>query len=790
MQNRIWLFSVLLLSIAGALTSSGIDYTWDGGDGPWETSTNWDPVGVPGPDDTATLGSSDTVTLTSDTSVAQLHLDGALLSPVGHLSTAFFEWTAGRILGGGGSVTVTSGGTLSITGAGLKQISGTLNNEGNGTWNDGPINYSGSAEINNSGMLTILNDQDFRANGSGSAAFNNSGTLKKGSGDAAGSTEIGTSSGTSAIPFAFNNTGTAEVNAGNLELHAYDTTAVHTGSFSVVSGSELPFFAGNGGHSFESVPSISEAGTAQATASIDNAGQVQFGRGTTTWNGTYSGDGTLLIDDGSSNPNVLIETDTTIAHVVHDRGTLQGTADVTITTLDWTGGTIAGAGKKIISDDLNLFGGTKTFNTSGGIIVKNRAKWTAGALTYSSNGLLVNEGTFRIQTDADFSPGSSGNPGVVFNNTDTGTIIKEMSTGETIIGKSSGTSAIPYAFNNDGTVQVLTGELELGAKNTSPSHNGMFEVASGATLRFQSAGSGEQRLEPDSSISNEGTVEIGSGEVNMQGGYTGTGRLLMSTSSSIFETDVETTVHQLDFNAGRTRGTNSLIVAGTLNFDTTSTKNVQNVIRNEGTAHWRSGTLLSIGSIDNAGTFNIALPTTQSMSVGFNNMMNAKLVKSGTGRADFNDPFTNAGQIQVNESFLQFDGEFTQTMGSTELLGGSIDGSDTLELQGGTLLGAGLVDNNVNNTGATVIPGTSTGILMFGGNYTQTAGGSLEIEIGGINAGHEPRSDSGRRYGDVERHAGAHAYRFFPSPERASFPNPHRQLSLRSLFERDRRLGQ
>jgi RNA polymerase sigma-70 factor (ECF subfamily) len=55
------------------------------------------------------------------------------------------------------------------------------------------------------------------------------------------------------------------------------------------------------------------------------------------------------------------------------------------------------------------------------------------------------------------------------------------------------------------------------------------------------------------------------------------------------------------------------------------------------------------------------------------------------------------------------------------------------EIQGGLITGAGVIEANVSN-GAQLAPGTSAGLLSIIGNYSQTAAGSLLIEIGGPNA--------------------------------------------------------
>ena len=62
-------------------------------------------------------------------------------------------------------------------------------------------------------------------------------------------------------------------------------------------------------------------------------------------------------------------------------------------------------------------------------------------------------------------------------------------------------------------------------------------------------------------------------------------------------------------------------------------------------------------------------------------------------------------------------------------------GTGSLEVQGGTLAGAGKLSGDLTVlTGATTAPGTSAGMLKVGGNYTQNAGATLAVEIGGTLA--------------------------------------------------------
>jgi uncharacterized repeat protein (TIGR01451 family) len=117
----------------------------------------------------------------------------------------------------------------------------------------------------------------------------------------------------------------------------------------------------------------------------------------------------------------------------------------------------------------------------------------------------------------------------------------------------------------------------------------------------------------------------------------------------------------------------------------------------------------------------------------FDNLAGATLRKSAgagaTGFGNFN--FSNAGTLDIRTGSFSFTNGYAQTAGTTTLNGGNLSAGNTITLQGGTLAGAGTVTANVNNNGGTVAPGFSPGCINISGNYTQGAGGSLNIEVGG-----------------------------------------------------------
>jgi RHS repeat-associated protein len=78
-------------------------------------------------------------------------------------------------------------------------------------------------------------------------------------------------------------------------------------------------------------------------------------------------------------------------------------------------------------------------------------------------------------------------------------------------------------------------------------------------------------------------------------------------------------------------------------------------------------------------------------------------------------------------------GTYRQTAGTTLLDGGSIV-FGAVDLQGGSLTGTGRIDADLANA-ALVAPGAPTGTLTITRNYTQTAAGHLDVDIGGTVPG-------------------------------------------------------
>jgi hypothetical protein len=123
-----------------------------------------------------------------------------------------------------------------------------------------------------------------------------------------------------------------------------------------------------------------------------------------------------------------------------------------------------------------------------------------------------------------------------------------------------------------------------------------------------------------------------------------------------------------------------------------------------------------------------------------NNALSAVAFNSGTlsvtDGANFQDTaatFTNIGTVVIGAPDDFSAGPYLQTAGTTQD-DGTLAASVTVN--GGLFEGSGIVTGNlISNSGTTVKPGDSPGVLTINGNYTEAAGATLQIDIGGLLAG-------------------------------------------------------
>jgi hypothetical protein len=319
----------------------------------------------------------------------------------------------------------------------------------------------------------------------------------------------------------------------------------------------------------------------------------------------------------------------------------------------------------------------------------------------------------------------------------------------------TGTARLSEVIHNQGTVEVSSGTLTLRAGGSSP---GVFSVVAPGTLDF---GGGVHTLEAGSSVSGSGTVSASYGTVDVHGAFALTGTNLVNSGTINFHSPAGATVGTLLVVAGKLGGNGSLVSTETLDW---RGGKISGWVRCAGGTLSGGGANLSGGRLVNAGRLVFTAAANQYLQIGggglISNLAGATfeltadgsirsngeagtrtihneglLLKSGgTSASGVFATLENLGTVEVRSGALSLFSPYTQSAGATRLLGGGLNASLGVTLEGGILEGTNLLTGNVTNR-AIVRPGVSPGQLQIKGNYTQKETGVLQIELGGPEAG-------------------------------------------------------
>jgi len=484
-------------------------------------------------------------------------------------------------------------------------------------------------------------------------------------------------------------------------------------------------------------------------------------------------------DDVTISSGVVdLDVDTTIAILALNGGNLTGSGALTVTgALIWASGAMTGSGTTVATAGMMLPSGRKVLDQrsvvlSGGSAAMNAA---ASAVVMRHGATFTNQTTFELSNDAGLgSQGffDDGTGGGTFNNE--GTLRK--------LSSNSGTSRFSgVTFNNTGSVEVQAGRLALGGGGTHSGATftavapGVLDFAGGDHLLDAACnvtGTGTAACSGGTAIhlgaySVSGTTRVSGGELMLNGSVGTVGELEITSGTADFSSSTaQISVGALTQSGGTLSGSDTLVVAGPSSWTsgtmsgsgttlfmagialggTSKTLNQRTLVLSGGTAAMNAN--VSFISMRNGATFTNQGTLELSNDGGLTN--NQGFFDGGSGSGAFNNhgtlrklsagnsgvsrfsgvPLTNTGTVEVQAGALSFSGGFTQTAGTTRLSGGTLISTTALAINGGTLEGTGTVEGDVVN-GAHVTPGLPTGTLSIDGAYTQTAGGTLNVDIGG-----------------------------------------------------------
>jgi fibronectin-binding autotransporter adhesin len=494
-----------------------------------------------------------------------------------------------------------------------------------------------------------------------------------------------------------------------------------------------------------------EAGTGGARVldpklSNQGVGTVAIGVNTTVEGHVWSNDGTFTVGPGDTltftgNGNGFTQAGGTLTNngtfVMGSTGTFNHTGGDTsgnpielcgshlnptgpgAASFDFIHGTVSGGG---------CSGGTLESDVGSGdtVRVDNTDSSTE---TVSLQVPLTNHGTLELagtQTDIlNIAPGAS------------------LTNAGTLATSGSGGRSFHAPVTNNGTVSI---GADATAGGNAWTNNGTFTVGSGAT--FTSSGNGNSFTLAGGTLDSQGTFRVDSiGTFTHTGGNT-TGNPVQLFGSHLNPTGPGNA--SFDFARG-TLGTGGDIrsdigsgdVIRVHNTDSSGNDSVgihvaltnHGVLVLDGTQN----DVLSGSALTNAGvlaTVGTGLRSIQST------LTNNGTIATAVNTTAANHAWTNNGAIAIGPgTTLVFSGNgnsLTQAGGTLTVgSGGALTLTGGLPINGGTVRGAGTITapSGVNNTGGTLSPGFSPGVLTITGNYTQGSGGTLATDVNGSAPG-------------------------------------------------------
>ena len=623
--------------------------------------------------------------------------------------------TMGSASAPGGVTRIDPGNNMYIGGVVAKSLTQTRQLLNNGMMiytnaGTGALTMSGGSRITNNNAFALSIDGNI--NLSGTAVIENFGVITKNAG-------TGT---TTLFPTVENNSGgTVNAGIGTLDLAGGGTHS--GGSFSAMTPGTLAFSAGT--HSMTGGGSISGTGAlsfngATATVGIPiNVATLSITSGTATLDatgsadaftmsgGTLGGSGTLTLNNGGTwSGGTMSGSGTTINPATK---TLGISAPVTLTsrTLQ-NGGTLNVSGDVTGSGTINNQG-TLNANASiaiGAMLNNSGLVETSNTLTLSGGG-TSNGGSFTVT-----APGNLSFPSGTHTMSGGGSI---SGTGTLTFGGAAATVGIPVnvsTLNMNAGTAMLNGNGSAGAFTMTGGTlggSGTFTLTNGGTWSGGTmSGSGTTINPATKSLGISAPVTLNStlqndGTLNVNGNVAGSGTI---ANNGTLNTGANVTISPAVNNGGQVATSNALALSGG------GTHSGSFTVTSPGNLSFTGGThsVIGGGSIGGTGTLTFS-GATATVSVPVN--VGTLSVSGGTATLNAS---SSAGAFTMNGGTLGGSGTLTLTNGGT-WSGGTMSGSGitanpaamTFSIPGSvTLTGRTLQNNGTLNVSGAVIAGSGT----------------------------------------------------------------------------------
>ncbi len=451
----------------------------------------------------------------------------------------------------------------------------------------------------------------------------------------------------------------------------------------------------------------------------------------------------VIFDDLTMTGGTLItNSDVTVNNFTFTGGSLTGSGNVTLVTTIWSGGTMAGTGTTIIppGGQMLISGNTPVFLNGTRALEIQGIGGNQGKVSWPGSGGIWVSGNNSLKIDGPgegFVMNSAGAHGNAIN-CNGGTLSIQNNAKITKSESSVAKFGSCVDFTNHGTLDVTGGTLDLlGPFNllggSVSNSGGIYARGGGFFANTFSLDSGAVNLSGGTFALANGATSTGNGIFVLSGGTiavngAGSAQLARLTQrrGTVSGSGSLTITNSFTFSGGNQSGSGKTIVAttATATLSGTSQKFLGRTLENAGVTTY-SGSNLKFGIAGGSGILrNLATGTMnflgdgdlEVLGPGSHQIINAgTLNRAGPGTTSVGSGinFTNSGVLALNGGTFQLAATF---------------------LNGGIVAGSGAIRANVVNNGAFAPGGTGfAGTLTVIGDYTQTAIGVINVELGGTS---------------------------------------------------------
>lgn len=436
--------------------------------------------------------------------------------------------------------------------------------------------------------------------------------------------------------------------------------------------------------------------------------RVGSGRALTVLNGgTGSGSGRLLVNGGTA----VFGAATAFGSLSLEGGALSGAGTVTVNSLGWTSGTMAGSGTtRLAAGGTGTLSGTNTKAINNSRVIENQ-----GTLVYSGDNVIFNfgaVGTGRLLNAVGATFEIQGEADISNSSAGPNAFENAGLLRKTGGGTTSFTSSI--AMTNTGSVQVESGALQLQGGGTN---QGAIVLNTGTTLRLSG---GTFTHEAGASMTGEFLLLADGATVNLQAGISSSASLSMSGGS--ISTMVDQTVSSLAQSGGTLAGSAILTVSGSLSW-------TSGAMSGSGTTRLAAGATGTVSGTSTKAINNSRVIENRGSLVYSGDNVFFNVGATGTGRIvnAVGATWEVQGEADISHSTngtngFENAGLLRKTGGGTTSFTSSISltNTDSIQIENGTLQ----LQGGGTNPGA-IVMSSGTVLRLSGGTFNHEASASM-----------------------------------------------------------------